>query len=195
MALESINTLAAVGTFLVIAATATAALIQLRHLQASNQLQAMLNLNEMWDDDMIRAASHYVRTELPQRLKDPDYVRSLETASQDWSIHPEVRIMTWWEQVGTMVKHGFIQGDPFLDLASQVVSDDWDRLGVPIALMRRKRGATLWENFEYLAARGREFMRRHPHGTFPPRMQRLPLPDVAGTLQVDTSGTADTTRA
>jgi hypothetical protein len=179
MSLELIDTFAAVGTFVVIAATAIAALVQLRHMQASNQLQAMLNLNEMFDDEMIRAASHHVRTQLPQRLKDPDYIRSLDTASQDWSIHPEVRIMTWWEQIGTMVKHGYIQGDPFLDLASQVVSDDWDRLGVPIALMRRKRGSALWENFEYLAVRGREFISRHPHGTFPPSMQRLPLPDVS----------------
>jgi hypothetical protein len=187
MALESINTLAAVGTFLVIAATATAALIQLRHLQASNQLQAMLKLNEMWDGAEMRAASHYVRATLPDRQKEPGYVRSLETSSNDWSVHPEVRVMTWWEQVGAMVKHGFIQGDPFLDLASGVVSDDWDRLGITVALMRRTRGPALWENFEYLAVRGRDFIRRHPHGAFPQDMKRLPLPDV-GAVSVAPEG-------
>ncbi len=180
MSLEVINTLAAVGTFVVIAATAIAALVQLRHLQASNQLQAMLKLNEMWDEPVMRAASHYVRAELADRVKDPEYARSLDKASNDWSIHPEVRVMTWWEQVGTMVKYGFIQSDPFLDLASFAVSNDWDHLAVTIALMRRKRGPAVWENFEYLVVRGREFTRRHPDGAFPATFQRLPLPDVGG---------------
>jgi len=183
MSLEVINTLAVVGTFVVIAATAIAALIQLRHLQASNQLQAMLKLNEMWDDDAMRAASHYVRAELAGRLKDPGYPRSLEVAANDWSLHPEVRVITWWEQVGTMVKHGFIQADSFLDLASFAVSNDWDRLAVTIALMRRNRGPAVWENFEYLVVRGREFTRRHPRGAFPANMERLPLPDVSGVKE------------
>jgi hypothetical protein len=180
MSLELIGTLAAVGTFVVIAATAVAALIQLRHLQASNQLQAMLKLNEMWDGVEMRAAAHQVRVGLADRLKDPGYARSLDTSANDWSVHPEVRIITWWEQVGTLVKHGLIQADPFLDLASGVVSADWDRLGVPIALMRLRGGPALWENFEYLAVRGRDFTRRHPGGAFPPSMKRLPLPDVSG---------------
>jgi hypothetical protein len=189
MPIETINTLAAVGTFMVITATAIAALVQLRHLQASNQLQAMLKLNEMWDDDAMRAAAHYVRVELAKRVQEPGYARSLDTSANDWSIHPEIRIITWWEQVGTMVKHGLIQEDPFLDLASGVVSNDWDRLGVPVALMRRARGPALWENFEYLAARGREFSRRHPQGSFPSNMQRLPLPDVSATPREQDSGT------
>jgi hypothetical protein len=193
MPIETINTLAAVGTFVVITATAIAALVQLRHLQASNQLQAMLKLNEMWDDDAMRAAAHYVRVELAQRVKKPGYSQSLDIAGNDWSVHPEVRIITWWEQVGTMVKHGLIQEDPFLDLASGVVSNDWDRLGVPVALMRRARGPALWENFEYLAARGREFTRRYPQGSFPSNMQRLPLPDVGGATPAE--GRATTSEA
>lgn len=180
MSVELVSMLAAVGTFFVIGATAVAALIQLRHLQASNQLQAMLTLNAMWDDAAMRTASHYVRTELHARLKDPGYARSLDTSANDWVIHPEVRIITWWEQVGAMVKHGFIMEGPFLDLACTVVSDDWDRLGATIALMRKTRGPALWENFEYLAARGRDFTRRHPGGTFPAHIKRLSLPDVEG---------------
>ncbi len=181
MSLELIGTLAAVGTFVVIAATAVAALIQLRHLQASNQLQAMLKLNEMWDGAEMRAAAHQVRVGLADRFKDPGYARSLDTSANDWSVHPEVRIITWWEQVGTLVKYGLIQADPFLDLAGGVVSADWDRLGMTIALMRRSSlsGPALWENFEYLAIRSRDFGRRHPGGAFPKHMERLPLPEVS----------------
>ena len=42
--LEILNTVAAVGTFLVITATAIAAAVQLRHLRANNQLAGMLDV-------------------------------------------------------------------------------------------------------------------------------------------------------
>jgi hypothetical protein len=41
MSLELLNVLAGLGTFVVIAASAIAAVVQLRHLRASNQLQTL----------------------------------------------------------------------------------------------------------------------------------------------------------
>ncbi len=41
---EILNTIAAIGTFLVIAATAIAAVVQLRHMRASNQLEGLLSV-------------------------------------------------------------------------------------------------------------------------------------------------------
>jgi len=42
--LEVLSTTAAIGTFVVIAATAIAAVVQLRHLHASNQLTGLLTV-------------------------------------------------------------------------------------------------------------------------------------------------------
>jgi hypothetical protein len=52
MTLEAWNTAAAVGTFVVILASAVAALVQLRHLRTSNQLSGLIdertNLQTVW---------------------------------------------------------------------------------------------------------------------------------------------------
>jgi hypothetical protein len=44
MSFEALSALAAVGTFVVITATAIAAMVQLRHLRTSNQLTGLLNI-------------------------------------------------------------------------------------------------------------------------------------------------------
>ena len=46
MSLELANTLATLGTFVVIAATAIAAILQLRHARTSNQIAALNELRE-----------------------------------------------------------------------------------------------------------------------------------------------------
>jgi 23S rRNA G2069 N7-methylase RlmK/C1962 C5-methylase RlmI len=48
MTLEFLNTFASFGTFAVIAATAIAALVQLRHARSSNQIAAMNELQEVY---------------------------------------------------------------------------------------------------------------------------------------------------
>jgi hypothetical protein len=46
MSFELVNTLATFGTFVVIAATAIAAVVQLRHARSSNQIAALNELRE-----------------------------------------------------------------------------------------------------------------------------------------------------
>jgi hypothetical protein len=54
MNFEAWNTAAAVGTFVVIAASAIAALVQLRHLRTSNQLSGLVSVFEMLQDQGVR---------------------------------------------------------------------------------------------------------------------------------------------
>ena len=63
MSLELVNTLATLGTFLVIGATATAAIIQLRHMRGSNQIVA---LNELGNRSKPRSS----RLRLGSSLRD-----------------------------------------------------------------------------------------------------------------------------
>jgi hypothetical protein len=46
MSTELLNSIATLGTFVVIAATALAALVQLRHMRGSNQIAALSDLYE-----------------------------------------------------------------------------------------------------------------------------------------------------
>ena len=179
MSLELISTLAAVGTFVVIATTAVAALIQLRHLPASNPLQAMLAITDTWDGPDVSRAMHYVRSELPARRKLADYQASLFTNRHDRSLHPEMLVLDVWEQIGTLVKYKLILVRPLLDIAGGAISDQWDELAPTIALLRPRTGPSLFENFEYLAVLSKEWKKAHPDGVYPPGIERLPLPPPA----------------
>jgi hypothetical protein len=181
MSLELISTLAAVGTFVVIATTAVAALVQLRHLQSSNQLQAMLSINEKWDSPEMSRAVHYVRTELPAKLAQADYAASLLAHRHDLELHREMLVCDVWEQVGSLVKYGLIRREPLLDLACSAISDQWDALSLTIAILRQTGGPGLFENFEYLAVLSRQWIREHPDGVYPTSVERLTLPSLPAT--------------
>jgi hypothetical protein len=73
MSLEFVNTFATLGTFVVIAATAIAAIVQLRHMRGSNQITALNELRETMETPDFQAASHFVVTELPAKLRDPAF--------------------------------------------------------------------------------------------------------------------------
>jgi len=54
MSLEAWSAVFSGATFVVIAASAIAALVQLRHLRSSNQLAGMIEINRMWHDPQIQ---------------------------------------------------------------------------------------------------------------------------------------------
>src|SRR6202043_93829 len=78
MSLELVNTAAAVGTFLVITTTAIAAVIQLRHLRASNQLQGLLTALARMEDDDFNTWFTVTQERLPVLLNDPTFRRRSE---------------------------------------------------------------------------------------------------------------------
>src|SRR5215472_14260811 len=68
MSLELVNALAAVGTFVVIAVTALAALIQLRHLRSSNQLAGLLQTVNVFGDPEFQRKLAWLHDEFPTRV-------------------------------------------------------------------------------------------------------------------------------
>jgi len=74
MSLELWSTVFSGATFIVIAATAIAALIQLRHMRTGNQLNALLTLMQMWDTPDMQTHIQYSRTALQQKFKDPKFL-------------------------------------------------------------------------------------------------------------------------
>lgn len=118
MSLELIDSVAAVGTFIVIGATAISAVIQLRHLRTSNQLQGLLtvlarvedaNFNQ-WVDD----ATHVLEKNLP----DPNYRRTIADGTFDRANNPWLNLANSYEWVGSLVRQGLIAEGPFMDVYS-----------------------------------------------------------------------------
>jgi hypothetical protein len=172
--LEAIGVGLSAATLIVIAATAIAAIIQLRHLRASNQLSALLEILDQWNKPHLQAAYARFLRDLPAKLADNDYRKRLESPqSQDRESHPEFLIFDLWEQVGTYAKYGLVDERILLDIVSAQVTNAW-RLGWPvIEILRRRSGPATFENFEYLAVRATFFHKQFADGAYPKGMPRM----------------------
>ncbi len=145
MTAETWSTIFAGCTFVVIAATAAAALIQLRHLRASNQLAGMMEINRMWHDPQIQAWFNFVRDDLPEKLQDPDFLAGLTGDQIDRRVHVELYVADYWEQIGGYVKHGLIDERSLLDLGSDAIVGFWEMLWPVTSIRRELRAGDLRE--------------------------------------------------
>jgi hypothetical protein len=173
MSAEMLNVMVSVATLVVVAAAATAALIQLRHLRTSNQLTALLGIMNQWNLPAVQAALRELK-EVPDKMGDPEYLAVLRTAgSVDRASHPEFLALDLWEQIGTYSKHGLINESILLDIISAQVGSGW-RLAQPIiAVLRESKGPSTFENFEYLAVRAKLWEKRYPGGLYPTGLPRF----------------------
>jgi hypothetical protein len=178
MRAEWLGALAETGTFLVVLISVIAALVQLRHIRAGNQLQALLALERDFRAPELQAALSYVQEQLPERLEDPAYRRQLESIGFiDPALHPEMIACNWLNEMGTLVKRGLVSEDTFMDLFARLIVHCWKQVSPAIAIMRRSRGAAQYHDFEYLAARAGAWVRQNPEGMSPPAFLRTPLTD------------------
>lgn len=181
--IELINTTAGVLTFFVIALTAVAALQQLKHLRASNQLAGLLNVLNIQRETMFRECQNFVRIELAQKMESPDFRASLERPSPDLDAHPELWLCGYFEQMGNYVKYDLIGEAAFLDQACDIIIMYWKLLSPTIEIVRRARGPGVFDNFEYLVARAHRWLKKYPNGNYPrnvPHMALYTAEPVAG---------------
>lgn len=184
MSLELVNALAAVGTFVVIAASAIAAVVQLRHLRASNQLQTFMTITQEFESPEFQQRLSFVRNELPQKLRDPQFRAEYHHKhGADRIKHPEFAVSGFFEELGMFVKRGLIDRDVFLDNYSPLIVRYWNLLAPFIAISRRRSGKAAWENFEYVAVLSHAWLKRYPDGTLPGNFPRLPLPEPEDIAQ------------
>ena len=177
MTAETLSALASVGTFVVIGVTAIAALVQLRHIRAANQLTGLLQYITRWESDAIQSANEFVETQLPERLKDTAFRAGLWQHNPDRREHPELRVADWCEQMGSYIKYGMIAEEQYLDLGGLYVSSMWRQLEEVVAIRRAAANtAAMYENFEFLAARVKVWDQRHSVGNYPRGTTRL-MPD------------------
>ena len=176
--LETVNTLASVATFVVIGASAIAALIQLRHLRANNQLGALLSLEHEFHTEALQTSFRFVQTEFGQRLRDRAFREDLERIGFiDSRAHPEMDVLNWFNEMGTLLKNGLVEETAFMELFGRLAVQYWEILAPAIAILRRRRGNAQFHNLEYLAIRARKWLSDHPHGNFPRGAPRIPILD------------------
>ncbi len=178
MSADMVAAWAQVGTLVVILLSVAAALIQLRHIRAGNQLQALLSLEHDFRAPELQAALTYVQGRLPARLEDPEYRRELERVGFiDPAAHPEMITCNWLNEIGTLVKHGYVSENAFMDMFARLIVHCWKQVAPAIAIMRRTRGEAQYHDFEYLAHRAASWLEKNPQGAFPRPFARATLSD------------------
>lgn len=182
MSLEVVNTVATVGTFVVIAATAVAALIQLRHARSSNQIAALNELRASQQTESFIKASHCLYTELPVVIEDPEFRyqvahRHERTARYNQTISNVEAVGDSFENIGLLAKAGLVDRKILLDFYSALVLDAWRALLDVTALLREHYGSSIWENFEYLVVLSQDWLASQVEGTYPPGMRRVEVPN------------------
>ena len=177
MSLELVSAISAVATFFVIAATAIAAMVQLRHMRAANQVASLSTFLDDFEGPKYREAFDFVRTDLAERLEDPAFRREIREGNLDRRKHPEITVCNLFEQWGLFLRVGAID-IRFME-ALKVAGGFWDRLEPVVALCAERTGGVnvVFENFEYLAIQARTWFAEHPNGTFPAGTERLALVD------------------
>ncbi len=186
MPLEMINTIAAVGTMVVIGATAIAALVQLRHMRNSNQLTGLLEVLSRVEDPVFNEWLDRAKDEAEKMLPDANFRKSVVAGTYPRENNPWLNMMNSYEWVGSLVKHGLIPEEAFLDVYSARILRAWDVVEPFFALVRRRGDTSLLENFEYLVVLSRDWERKYPNGAYPRRAPRLMYQDA--WLPADNSG-------
>lgn len=190
MSLELLNTIATITTTVVISATAIAAVIQLRHMRASNQIAGQLALRQvLLDDEFIESMGH-IRFEIRELLKDPqflEFVRQFHlTSAVDGDERYErpyaaaLRVGRNLENIGNMIRNGLTDRRIFLEQYANLVVMVWDGTEPLLKIRREATGDdATWEDFEYLTVLSRRWI-AEGRSCYPKGVERI-LPPAAST--------------
>lgn len=178
MSLEFWSTVASIGTFLVITATAIAALVQLRHLRVANQLVIWQAIATAYEGPDLRPSFDFVRSDLAHKLEDPDFRAEIRSGRLDRRKHPEITVCNFFDQWGVYYRGGMVDRDAFMHINNGMIVSFWDALAPVVAMLADPvHGNLSFQSFEYIAAEATRWRERHPAGDYPRSASRMPLVD------------------
>jgi len=192
MSAEWLTAIGTIGTLVVIAASAIAALIQLRHMRGSNQIVALTECRETLESPDFREAQRFVSYELPKRLSDPEERKRIALPQSQFEGEYKAidTVANFFESMGMFVKNRIIDPELALSMWCYVVLRNWNALLPVISYVRGDLGEpSIWEHFEYLAALSTLYLERNQTGSYPPSVPRMPadrslIDAVKGTSHV-----------
>jgi hypothetical protein len=182
MSLELWNTVATLGTFLVIAATALTAIVQLRHMRGGNQIAVLTELRASQQTPEFLNALHYVYSELPSKMQEPAFRyqlanRAARTVENNQQISYAEIVGDFYENMGVFAKTELIDRRLLMDIHAAILLDAWSALAEVTAILRAHYGRAIWENFEYLVVLSQDWNAAHPDGSYPQNIRRIDLPN------------------
>jgi hypothetical protein len=175
VSLELIAALAQVFTALVIAATAIAALIQLRHMRGGNQIATMARFETLDVSPAVEDSKKFIVEELAERMKDPAFRKSLAGVSLTGDARQLLPILNFYEQMGNYVRHGYIDKDFAMDSYATPILSVWGRLKTALPYLRQGQGPEVGVWLEYLAALSQQYMDDQRALIYPRGVPHMPL--------------------
>ena len=171
MSLELANTLATFGTFLVIAGTAIAALVQLRHARGSNQIAALDELRTVFQSREFAEAQNFMDTRLDEISKNPvfryQFAHRAARTTEFLDAIERVRLVgNYFEDVGALIAAGLLDGELTSMIYSADVTRAWEQLR-PLTAISRRNSPQVWVYFEYAAMLSNKWVDRHPSEATP----------------------------
>ena len=190
MSVELTDLIIAFATLCVLSAAAIAALVQLRHIRASNESNTFSTAFALWYSPGVQHGLRFIQHDLSTKMGDPAFRRELDTqGAVDHEHHPELNVLDFFDNVGIYIVLGNVREALILHPAAQLITTLWHTLSPTIAIMRRKRGKQLYASFEYLAWRSQLWNERYPDGYLPAGFARLANPDVWQQADAATAAT------
>jgi len=179
MSPEWLSAIAGAGTFVVIAASALAALVQLRHMRSSNQIAALTDMRKTIESQEFQAAFAFLLDELPERLKEPAVRNSFSTSK--WlppGFGPVRLIANFFANIGLLVRTGVIDRQLACYLWHDHVLRSWEAIAPVAVNIRALRNDDMWQNFEYFAVLSKQWIASHPQGLYPRGAARMAAPEL-----------------
>jgi len=171
-----LTALSTAGTFVVIAASAVAALLQLRHMRSGNQIQAYNECRESMERPEFREALEFIFTELPSLFEDPELVHKIK-AGMPGKLGGVRHVGNLFESMGLFVARGIMDKDIACELWSGVALRSWNALAPMIELVRQEVDPGVWLYFEYMASISRDYSDSPFDANFPRSARRMPVDD------------------
>jgi hypothetical protein len=175
MSLEAWSTIASFATLGVIAATAIAALIQLRNTRSGNQILAVTELDKMLGSERLTRAQRFVAEEVPKLIADPAGRSKLAARPFPPELEPIRDVGNFFELLGLFVKFGIIDRALATDLWDGVVFGRWKQLEPVVMIRRQGDDSGMWANFEYFAVICEKSLARTAGDYYPRGVPRMTI--------------------
>jgi hypothetical protein len=166
-------------TAFVIAGSACAALVQIRHMRSGNQIVAYNECRETMESEEFRSAMQFIRSQLPHRLADSAVREQIVAGGLSGEYAGIHLVANFFETMGLYVRMGLIDERIACELWSATISRAWDALRPITAVARKRVDRGIWVNFEYMAALAKRYNERFPNGEYPRGVERLMLEEPA----------------
>jgi hypothetical protein len=150
-AAESLTAIGSLFSSLVVVVGALAAVRQLRHLRASNEVAALQAIMEQVERPEVEASLQFIQQDLVGKLHDPQFAADLAANPVAGEARRLLHGLNMWESVGMFVLLGSVSKRAIMLEYAWPIVNTWRAAAPAIAVIRRAQGETCGEMFEHLA--------------------------------------------